>query len=61
MFIKFIPDWFASFPFIENIKNYFVLGIFSFGDMAAITIGTITAYFLLIITSERKKETAHSS
>jgi hypothetical protein len=55
MFIKFIPDWFASIPFFENTGDYFVRGTFSFGDMAAITIGTITAYFLLIITSERRK------
>ena len=55
MFIKFIPDWFASIPFLENTGEYFVRGTFSFGDMAAIFIGTISAYFLLIITSERRK------
>ena len=55
MFIKFIPDWFASIPFLENTGDYFVRGTFSFGDMAAITIGTIAAYFILIITSERRK------
>ncbi len=55
MFIKFIPDWFTSIPFLENTGDYFVRGTFSFGDMAAIIIGTISAYFLLIITSERKK------
>ena len=55
MFIKFIPDWFASIPFLENTGNYFVRGTFSFGDMAAITIGTIAAYFLLVMTSERRK------
>ena len=55
MFIKFIPDWFTSIPFLENTWDYFIRGTFSFGDMAAITIGTITAYFLLIITSERRK------
>ena len=55
MFIKFIPDWFASIPFLGNTGEYFVRGTFSFGDMAAITIGTIAAYFLLIITSERRK------
>ncbi|OQY04441.1 MAG: hypothetical protein B6I22_09520 [Desulfobacteraceae bacterium 4572_123] len=55
IFIKFIPDWFASIPFLENTGDYFVRGTFSFGDMAAITIGTIAAYFLLIITLERRK------
>ena len=55
IFIKFIPDWFASIPFLENTGDYFVRGTFSFGDMAAIIIGTITAYFMLTITSERRK------
>ena len=55
IFIKFIPDWFASIPFLENTGDYFIRGTFSFADMAAITIGTIAAYFLLIITSERRK------
>jgi hypothetical protein len=55
MFIKFIPDWFTSIPFLENAGDYFNRGTFSFGDMAAITIGTIAAYFILILTSERRK------
>jgi hypothetical protein len=54
LFIKFIPDWFASIAFFENIGDFFVRGTFSFEDIAAITIGTITAYFLLMITSERR-------
>jgi len=55
MFIKFIPDLFASIPFLENTGDYFVQGTFSFGDMAAMTIGTIVAYFVLIKTAERSK------
>jgi len=55
MFIKSIPGWFTSIPFLENTEDYFIRGTFSFGDMAAITIGTITAYFLLMITSEGRK------
>jgi hypothetical protein len=55
LFIEFIPSWFASIPFFENTGNYFVRGTFSFGDMAAITIGTIVAYFVLIKTAERRK------
>ena len=54
-FIKFIPGWFPSIPFFENTEDYFIRGTFSYADMAAITIGTITAYFLLILTSERRK------
>jgi ABC-type xylose transport system permease subunit len=59
MFIKFIPDWFASIPFLENTGDYFVRGTSSFGDMAAITIGTIAAYFVLIKTRKRQQKIDH--
>ena len=55
VFIEYIPHWFASIPIFKNTGDYFVRGTFSFGDMAAITIGTISAYFVLIKTSERRK------
>ncbi len=55
MFIKFIPDWFTSIPFFENTGNYFIRGTFSYGDMAAITIGTVAAYFVLIKTTDREE------
>jgi len=55
---KIIPDWFAGIPFLENTKNYFVHGTFDFNDLIAIAIGSIIAYFILIITMEmRKSET----
>ena len=54
--LKIIPDWFAGIPFLENTENYFLYGTFDFIDMAAITIGTVIAYFVLLSTnkSERK-------
>jgi len=55
MFIKIIPDWFTAIPIFNNTGDYFVRGTFSFGDMAAIIIGTIAAYFVLIKTNERRK------
>jgi len=55
IFIQFVPDWFASIPFLENTTDYFVRGTCSVGDMVAITIGTVIAYFLLVITTERGK------
>ncbi len=55
LFIQFLPEWFASIPFLENTTDYFVRGTFSVGDMVAITIGTVTAYFLLVITTEGRK------
>ena len=54
--LKIIPDWFAGIPFLENTKNYFLYGTFDFIDLAAITMGTVMAYFVLLSTnkSERK-------
>jgi len=37
-------------PFLENTENYFVRGTFDFGDMMAIVIGSLIAYFVLLIT-----------
>jgi len=55
LIIEFIPDWFGGIPFLENSKYYFLKGTFDFGDMAAIFVGTIAAYFILINTNERGK------
>lgn len=49
-----IPDWFAGVPFLENSKNYFLLGTFDFLDLVAIAIGSLTAYFTLLVTMERR-------
>ena len=54
LIIEFIPGWFGGIPVFENTGNYFMLGTFSFGDMAAIFIGTIAAYFILMKTTERR-------
>jgi hypothetical protein len=50
-----IPDWFAGIPFLENTENYFVHGTFDSFDLAAITIGTVIAYFVLIITNKSER------
>ncbi len=49
-----IPDWFAGVPFLENSKNYFLLGTFDFLDLVAISIGSLTAYFTLLVTMEMR-------
>ena len=53
--IKLIPDWFARIPFLENTENYFVHGTFDYIDLVAIVIGSISAYFILIVTMERRR------
>jgi len=51
---KITPDWFDRVPFLENTKHYFVHGTFDFNDLIAIAIGSIIAYFILLITMERR-------
>ena len=50
-----IPDWFGGILFLENTKNYFIRGTFDYFDLAAITIGTILAYFVLLHTIQMEK------
>lgn len=50
-----VPDWFFGIPFLENSKNYFLSGTFDFNDLTAIGVGTILAYFVLIITIKRRE------
>lgn len=49
-----MPDWFAGIPFLENSKNFFLQGTFDFNDMAAIALGTLIAYFVLLATVKRR-------
>jgi len=56
---RIIPDWFAGIPFLENTKNFFLQGTFDFIDLAAIALGTVIAYLVLLITNTNKwRETA---
>lgn len=51
---KIIPDWFAGIPFLENTEHYFLQGTFDVTDLAAIILGTVTAYFVLLTTNKRR-------
>jgi hypothetical protein len=53
--LNIIPDWFAGIPFLENTKNYFLYGTFDFSDLAAITMGTVIAYFVLLSTNKSER------
>jgi hypothetical protein len=55
LILKTIPDWFEGIPFLENTGNYFLYGTFDFVDLAAITIGTIIAYSVLIATNKSER------
>lgn len=53
--LKIIPDWFSGILFFENTKSYFSRGTFDVIDLAAVLIGSITGYFVLIITIQKRK------
>lgn len=52
--LKIIPDWFDHVPFLENTKNFFLKGTFDIFDMAAISLGTLAAYGVLLLTMKRR-------
>jgi len=47
-----IPEWFQGVPFLENSKNYFQRGAFDIFDIVAIAVGTVIAYFVLLLTKK---------
>ena len=49
-----VPGWFDGIPFLKNTKNFFLQGTFDFFDMAAIALGSIAAYFVLLGTMKRR-------
>jgi hypothetical protein len=56
--LRIIPDWFEGIPFLENTKNYFQRGTFDMVDLLAIAVGTIVAYFVIVLTTTKRRETA---
>jgi len=53
--VKLIPDWFTEIPFLENSQNCFLQGTFDILDLAAIALGTVAAYLMLLTTNRRKQ------
>jgi len=51
--VKLVPEWFNGLPLLENTVNYFQKGVFDWADLAAITAGSITAYWFLVKTVKR--------
>lgn len=47
--------WFTGIPFLENTGNYFVHGTFDCFDLAAITMGTVIALFVLLFTNKGER------
>jgi len=58
LLLKIIPEWFRGIPFLENTENYFKQGTFDLLDLIAISLGTITAYFVLLATNKGDRKFA---
>ena len=50
--LRMIPEWFKGIPFLENTESYFKQGTFDLLDLIAISLGTVTAYFVLLVTNK---------
>jgi hypothetical protein len=44
-----IPAWFDGIPFIENTKDYFLMGTFDVFDLISIIVGTLAAYLTVAL------------
>jgi len=53
--LKMIPDSFAGLPLLGNTESYFLQGTFDFIDLAAIALGTLIAYLVLLATNKRRE------
>lgn len=51
-----IPQWFAGIPFLENAEAFFSRGTYDVSDMAAMALGTIAAYAVLLMTQTKKEK-----
>ena len=60
-FVKFVPDWFSSIPFLENTQNYFIKGTFDIIDIVAILVGAVAALLIVSVTVESKKDPIKST
>jgi hypothetical protein len=56
LFSKIIPSWFTGIPFLENTENYFVHGTFDYFDLAAIAMGTVIAFFVLLYANKGERK-----
>lgn len=51
------PSWLDSLPFLDNTKNFITNGIFDVKDIYSIFAGTIMAFYVMAITSQRRNKT----
>jgi len=51
-----IPQWFSGIPFLKTTPHFFQTGTFDWFDLAAILIGSVSAYFTLRITIQKERQ-----
>lgn len=49
----FIPHWFEQVPLLSNTKNFFLFGTFDICDIIAIFLGSVVAFAVSELTSEK--------
>lgn len=56
VFVDQIPQWFDSYPILENVKPYLINGQFEVLDLVASVLGSAFAYIIYIKTIEARRE-----
>lgn len=55
-YLRFIPPWFENLPCLQNAKYFFLRGTFDVLDVLCIFAGSVSAFWMLSITSKRRNE-----
>lgn len=57
---RWVPDWFANIPFLENTASYFIVGTFDVLDLLSIALGALAAYLTMQVIIRRSSHSATS-
>ena len=57
---RWVPDWFAHVPFLENTASYFIVGTFDVLDLISIALGALAAYLTMHMIIKRSTHSATS-
>lgn len=60
--LEWSPKWFETVPILENLENFLVNGRFDIYDLMAISLGSLSAFFIGELTSKKGRinEKKHS-
>lgn len=51
--VRYLPNWFAEWPLLENVAAYFLVGRFDPLDLVSIFAAGIAAYFLVLYSTRQ--------